>query len=325
MCCQYFTIISQTIGKAMKLTSHGQLLLILSFYVISINLQAECIGVITAGGGKNFWGEVKNGGLQAGKDLGLTVYVSGANDEVDTLSQRLLIENIIAKGCKGLVLAPNTDERQDLIVQLKKKGVLTVFIDRDIGGDRLSVLKTDNLAAGRLAGREMVKVLNGQGKVAVFRYRQSVSTTNFREQGFIEEAIKGGLEIVIDEYIGTTIREARENFIVAFRLQNNVDGIFTPNESTTMGVIATLKMLNMSEQIKHIGFDSSKFIINALQRKQLYGFVIQNPYQMGYQGVSSVYRALQGQNIKAVIDTGSSFVNRENITTPEVKKLLNLP
>ncbi|MCP4326151.1 MAG: hypothetical protein GY951_00260 [Psychromonas sp.] len=92
-----------------------------------------------------------------------------------------------------------------------------------------------------------------------------------------------------------------------------------------MGVIATLKMLNLSANIKHIGFDSSKFIINALRRKDLYGFVVQNPYQMGYLGVTSVYGALHEEDIQATIDTGSSFVSRENITTPEVKKLLNLP
>ncbi|MCP4326152.1 MAG: substrate-binding domain-containing protein [Psychromonas sp.] len=79
--------------------------------------------------------------------------------------------------------------------QLKQKGILTVYIDRDIGGERLSVLKTNNLSAGRLAGKEMVKALKGEGKVAVLRYRNSVSTTNEREKGFIEEVVKGGLKL----------------------------------------------------------------------------------------------------------------------------------
>ncbi|MCP4326153.1 MAG: hypothetical protein GY951_00270 [Psychromonas sp.] len=82
----------------MKLTIHSQLLLFLYLLLMSINLQVECIGVITAGGGKDFWTQVKRGSLQAGKNLGVTVYVSGANDELDTVSQGIIIEKILAKG-----------------------------------------------------------------------------------------------------------------------------------------------------------------------------------------------------------------------------------
>ena len=79
---------------------------------------AECIGVITAGGGKGFWGDVRKGALQAGKELGIAVYVKGAVDESNVTAQRLIIDYMIEKGCRGIVIAPNSVERSKDVAQL---------------------------------------------------------------------------------------------------------------------------------------------------------------------------------------------------------------
>ena len=285
---------------------------------------AECIGVITAGGGKGFWGDVRKGALQAGKELGIAVYVKGAVDESNVTAQRLIIDYMIEKGCRGIVIAPNSVERSKDVAQLKAKGVTTVYIDRDIGGERISVIKTNNSLAGELAGREMVKALKGKGRVAVLRFSKDVTTTTSRANGFIKEAVKGGLEIVVDEYLGTMVGDARRKTLKILKKAGNVDGIFTPNESTTMGTIASLRELNMAGKVIHIGFDSSEFMIKALKSNHMYGFVVQRPFEMGYQGVHTVYQAIQGKGVKNKIDTRVVFVNRENLTNTKIKEMLGL-
>ena len=285
---------------------------------------AECIGVITAGGGKGFWGDVRKGALQAGKELGIAVYVKGAVDESNVKAQRLIIDYMIEKGCRGIVIAPNSVERSKDVAQLKARGITTLYVDRDIGGERISVIKTDNTSAGELAGREMVKALKGKGRVAVLRFSKDVATTTSRANGFIKEAVKGGLEIVVDEYLGTMVGDARRKALKILKRAGNVDGIFTPNESTTMGTIDSLRSLNMAGKVIHIGFDSNEFMIKALKSNDIYGFVVQRPFEMGYQGVNTVYQALQGKNVKNKIDTGVIFVNRKNLTDPKIKEILGL-
>lgn len=143
--------------------------------------MAQCIAVITAGGGQTFWRDVREGAVQAGKELEIKVYVRGAIDESNIQGQKHLINTLMRQGCQGLVLAPNAKERKKDVAQLKHQGIptVTVYVDRDIGGDRISVIKTDNFAAGELAGREMVKAL--KGKVAVFRSLQALFYSfNFR-------------------------------------------------------------------------------------------------------------------------------------------------
>ncbi|OUR72027.1 hypothetical protein A9Q78_08375 [Methylophaga sp. 41_12_T18] len=303
----------------LKLFLLGSLLILASPFAV-----AQCIGVVTAGGGQGFWADVGKGARQAGQELGLAVYVRGAVDESNIAAQRSLINVMIDKGCTGLVLAPNTKERQNDVEILKAQGIPTVFIDRDIGGDRVSVIKTNNFRAGQLAGKEMVKALNGKGQVAVLRSNKNIPTTTSRERGFIKEAINGGLEVTVDYYLGTMIGDARSRAFEIFDSADHIDGVFTPNEVTTMATIAALGTTNDRSLITHIGFDSSDYMVKALQSDQIFGFVVQRPFDMGYQGVYTVHQVMLGNNVDKNIDTNVIFVNKDKLVQTEIKQVLGI-
>jgi len=286
--------------------------------------MADCIGVVTAGGGVGFWGEVIKGAHQAGNELGIEVYARGAVDEANMSGQRQVINFIMKQGCKGLVLAPNSDERKNDVARLKAQGIPTVYIDRDMAGDRVSVIKTENFAAGEFAGTKMAKALNGQGNVALLRLNSDVVSTTAREKGFIKGAIQGGLDIVIDRYIGTMVTDARTNAFAIFKSVKDVDGVFTPNESTSLGVLKALILLNKAGEIIHIGFDAHKEMINALTSNHMHGFIVQQPFKMGYQGVITAQRAIQGKPIKSQISTDVIFVHRKNIKDKNIRNILGL-
>jgi ribose transport system substrate-binding protein len=283
---------------------------------------AECVGVVTAGGGQGFWGDVIKGANQAGKELGIEIYARGAVDEANVEGQRYVIESTIKFGCEGLVLAPNSKDRKKDVAQLKAEGIPTVFIDRDIGGDRISVIKTENFSAGERAGIEMARALHGKGKIALLRFKENLVTTTDRENGFIKGATSGGLEIEVDRYLGTMVGEARSEAYRILKGLKNIDGIFTPNESTSLGVIKALERLNKAGKVVHIGFDSHAVMIESLKSKHIYGFIVQRPFQMGYQGVHTVYRAMHGKSVKQEINTDVVFINRENINDTQIRKML---
>jgi len=224
-----------------------------------------------------------------------------------------IIDIVIKKGCKGLVLAPNSNERKEIVTQLKRQGIPTVYIDRDIGGDRLSVIKTNNFKAGVLAGEKMVEALKGKGKVALLRLHKDVISTTAREEGFKQTVLEGGLEIVVDEFIGTRVGTARSKASYIFKNINNIDGIFTPNEVTSIAVLVTLQGLNVAGELIHIGFDSRKIMIDALKNNHMFGFIIQQPFFMGYEGVHNIHKVLEGRKIEEQIDSNVIFINKDNI------------
>lgn len=289
-----------------------------------VNVYAECIGVVTAGGGQNYWGHVERGAHQAGKELGIGIYTRGPSDAENELGQEYILNYMVESGCRGIVLAANSLDLKEKVAQLRTQGVPTVYIDRDIGGQRISVVKTNNFSAGELAGREMVKALKGKGSVAVFREKKNYEPTYSRENGFIKAAVKGGLDVVVDVVVGSRVGKVRENVANILKNRTDIDGVFTPNESITLGALVYLKRVSLAGKIIHIGFDSNKYMINDLESNMLHGFIVQDPYKMGYLGVNLVYQAMNGESVKTDIETGIVFVSKNNINQSRIKKLLGL-
>jgi ribose transport system substrate-binding protein len=129
-----------------------------------------------------------------------------------------------------------------------------------------------------------------------------------------------------DQYSGPTrdtAKRAAENLLNRFGSQ--VEGIFTPNESSTAGMLLALQDVGKAGQVRFVGFDSSEAFITAMRNKQLDGVVLQNPFEMGYQGVKTMVTHLKGGKIEARVDTGVTIVTPDNLDTDASKALLNPP
>ena len=285
----------------------------------------DCIEVVSAGGGYAFWQAVGEGANQAGKELGVDIYFRGPSKEEDSEAQGNIANMIWELHCKALVLAPNAPERARLVDKLNAQGIPTVYIDRDTGGAAVAaVVATNNFKAGQLAGEKMVQALGGRGRVVVLREHASVVSTEERVRGFLEAAKRGGLQVAREAYIGTTVGDTRvEAEKVLATLRGKVDGVFTPNESTTLGTLIQLKKMGLAGKMVHIGFDSNAYLASAVRLGDLHGLVLQRPRVMGYQGVTLAYRAIQGLPLESRnIDTGVVFVTKANVDQPEVAREL---
>ncbi|MBN2618759.1 MAG: substrate-binding domain-containing protein, partial [Spirochaetales bacterium] len=273
---------------------------------------SEDVAVITAQGGEDFWITVHNGAIAAGKKYNLSIYIRRAGNDKTFLDQSNAILNAVDNGCKVIIVAPIDIAQMELITKLKNKGIPTIFIDRDIGGDREIIIKTNNFNMGKNAAYEMAKILSPGSKIALLRMENSLSTTTEREEGFITGAKEKGLIIALDTYIGTSVGDARVNTKKALENIKEIDGIFTPNETTAMGTIAALRDLNRSKNIVHIAIDLSDYMKNAIRTNELYGAFIQKPFDMGYLGVEAAKKILD--NIKITdIETESEFITIDNL------------
>ncbi len=74
--------------------------------------------------------------------------------------------------------------------------------------------------------------------------------------------------------------------------------------------------------MKLVAFDAAPDQIEALEDGTVQALVVQNPFQMGYQGVKVAIDHIQGREIPKRIDTGVTIVTQENLFDPEVRQLL---
>ncbi|MBX3192633.1 MAG: substrate-binding domain-containing protein [Labilithrix sp.] len=288
------------------------------------------IAVIPKGTTHEFWKSVHAGAVKAAKEVDVDVVWKGPLAEDDLKAQIDVVNTFVAQGVSGIVLAPLNDAglRGPVRAATQAKIPVVVF-DSDLQGDEhVSFVATDNVAAGKIAGDHLAKLLDDKGSVVVLRYQEGSASTQNREKGFLD-AIKGHPEIKVlsdNQYGGATTESSfakGESLLLAQKAQTGaVGGIFTPNESTTFGMLLALRKSGLAKKMKFIGFDASEKLIGALEQGDIDGLVVQNPFNMGYLAVKTMADHLRGKTVEKRIDTGARLVTKENLDDPAIKEII---
>jgi ribose transport system substrate-binding protein len=294
------------------------------------------VAVIPKGTTHEFWKSIHAGANKAATELSaqgteVEVIWKGPLREDDREQQIQVVEGFTTQGVSGIVLAPLDNRALARPVEdAKRAGVPTVIIDSGLNSDALvSFVATDNRKGGTLAADRLGQLLNGKGKVLLLRYAEGSASTNEREEGFLSQ-IKAkfpDIELIsTDQYAGATrdtAKRASENLLNRFGDQ--VQGIFTPNESSTAGMLLALQDIGKAGHVFFIGFDSSQAFIDAMKSNQLNGIVVQNPFNMGYLGVRTMVDHLLGRAVEKQTDTGVTMVTPDNLNSAEIQTLLHPP
>lgn len=294
------------------------------------------IAVIPKGTTHEFWRSIHAGAVQAQQELakeGVKVNViwKGPLREDDREQQIQTVEGFLSQGIQGLVLAPLDDRALvEPVEEARRAGVPTVVIDSRLNSDSIvSFVATDNRKGGELAADRIGELLGGKGNVLVLRYAEGSASTTERENGFLDElkAKYPGITVVSsDQYAGATretAKRASENLLNRFG--GTLQGIFTPNESATVGMLLALQDFNKAGKIHLVGFDASPIMIQAMRAGQLDGIAVQNPMKIGYLGVTTMVAHLRGKSVERRIDTGVMLVTPQNLDTPAAQALVSPP
>lgn len=289
--------------------------LLLFVVLISCAAQAlakDCIGVVAAGA-TPFWGQVEAGARQAATERGLDMHFRGPSQEGRTETQLQMVNWILERGCKALVIAPGGPEIVSRVQQLAASGISTVYFDRDLPGNHVrGVVATDNFRAGVQAGEAMAAALEGQGQVALLRLKAGVPSTSERERGFRQGAEQGGLNILLDTYIGDDSQVA----VNALRDQlPQLAGVFTPNSTSTRAALAALRRLGKAGELLHVGFDADPLLLEALSKGEVHSLMVQQAHVIGYQAVQLAVQSLRGELSAQPVNIALPVqqVNRENL------------
>jgi ribose transport system substrate-binding protein len=289
------------------------------------------IAVIPKGTSHVFWKSVEAGALKAGEELGVKVIWKGPLKEDDRAEQIKVVEQFVSEGVDGIVLAPLDFEAlaRPVTSAMQRKIPVVIFdsgLKGEAGKDFVSFVATNNKKGGQMAGEQLVKLLNGQGKVVLLRYSVGSASTEERESGFLEVMkANPGIQILVDNrYGGATLASAKDEAMKMMDHLKNADGVFCPNESSTLGMLSALKDNNLTGKIKFVGFDATPALVDALKAGDIQALIAQDPTRMGYLGVKTIVSHIKGEKVEPLVDTGVRLVTAESLTDPEIRKFLNL-
>jgi ribose transport system substrate-binding protein len=294
------------------------------------------IAVIPKGTTHEFWKSIHAGAVKAEQELtaaGTPVEViwKGPLREDDRDQQIQVVENFTTRRVSGIVIAPlDSQALVNPVESAVQSGIPVVVMDSALKTDKYtSFVATDNLKGGQLAGEFMGKLLNGKGNVILLRYAVGSASTEEREKGFLDAIAKfPDIKLIsADQYAGPTVEtgyQASQNLLNRFG--NEVNGVFCVNEPSTIAMTKALKDIGKAGgKVKMVGFDAGSQSVRDMKAGDVQGLAVQNPMLMGYLGVKTIVKQLQGGPVEKRIDTGVVLVTPENMEQPENKDLLAPP
>jgi ribose transport system substrate-binding protein len=299
--------------------------------------KSYTIAVIPKGTTHEFWKSIHAGAIKAERELaaeGVKVNLiwKGPLREDDRDQQIQVVETFMTRRVNGMVLAPlDSQALVRPVVNAVQSRIPVVIIDSDLKTDRyVSFVATDNYRGGVLAAEHLGKLLNGKGNVILLRYGVGSASTEAREAGFLDTLKDKFPELRLlssDQYAGPTREtayQASQNLLNRFGRE--VDGIFCPNEPSTISMTKALRDIGRGGgKVKMVGFDAGEQSVADLKGGDVQGLVVQNPMRMGYLGVMTVVRHLQGKKVEKRVDTGVMLVTPENMREQEIHELLYPP
>ncbi len=306
-------------------------------WIASAAGKAYTLAVIPKGTTHEFWQAVHAGAIKAQRELaekGVKVDViwKGPLREDDRDQQIQVVENFMTRHVDGILLAPlDSQALVAPVVNAAKAKIPVVVFDSDLKSDKqVSFVATDNYKGGAIAADALAQLLGEKGSVILLRLAVGSASTEAREAGFLDtlKAKHPDLKVISSDQYGGATREtayqASQNLLN--RYGREVNGIFCPNESTATGMAKALRDIGKAGgKVKMIGFDSGTQSVLDLKHGDLQGLVVQNPMLMGYLGVMTLVKHLQGEPVEKRIDTGVVLATPANMEEPKIQELLHPP
>jgi ribose transport system substrate-binding protein len=110
---------------------------------------------------------------------------------------------------------------------------------------------------------------------------------------------------------------------------DNLLSIFCSNSGSVDGVLtATADGSDLDrangkyKDLIVIGFDAGATLKNAVRNQWFYGAVAQDAYMIGYYAVELAVKALAGEQIPVMVDTGCQFYTYQNMDDAKISPLL---
>ena len=263
----------------------------------------------------DFWTIARKGTEKAAAEIPGIQVEFRINPDNTAAEQQHIVEDLLAKGVDGIAISPIDPQNQTPMLNRAASQALVVTQDSDAPNSNRSVyIGTDNVAAGRQAGEMIKEALPQGGKIMVFVGSLDAANARERFQG-IKEVLQGSNIQIIDVRTDGADR-ARAKSNVADTLVSQPDvaclvGLWSYNGPAIVGAAKDAGKIG---KVKIVAFDEEDETLNGIKDGAIYGTVVQQPFEFGYQSMAVMAKILGGD--KSVIPASKQII----VPTIAIKK-----
>jgi ribose transport system substrate-binding protein len=280
-------------------------------------------------GASDFWAFTRRGCEKADDELKDFEVDFRLVSDATSAEQRRIIDDLVVRGAKAIAISPIDPVNQKPMLDELCEKITVITCDSDVpGSKRLCYLGTDNVAAGRQAGEMIKQILPNGGKIMIFVGKADTQNSKERVQG-IKEAIAGSKVEIID------IRTDNNDKVVA---KSNVSdalvkypdlaccvGLWNYNGPAILNAVTDADKL---DKVKIVCFDEDEETLAGVNDGYIYGTVVQQPYEFGYQSIKLLADIVNGDKSKIppnkLIIVPTLIIKKDNVAefTKRVHELL---
>jgi ribose transport system substrate-binding protein len=282
------------------------------------------IPLISKGFQHQFWQAVKAGAEEQAKADDVKITFEGPETEAMVDKQIDMLSAALAKHPQALGFAAlDSKAAIPLLKKAQAEKIPVIAFDSGVDSDiPLTTCRTDSVAAAATAADKMAEAIGGAGEVAVIVHDQTSRTGVDRRDGFVNRIKEKypNIKIVSVQYGAGDHLKSAEIAKTMIQANPNLKGIFGANEGSAEG--AAIGVRESGKKVVLIGFDSGKEQKEAIMSGAMLGAITQNPIGIGKCTVESAVKALKGETLPKVIDTGFYWYDKTNITDPKIAAVL---
>ncbi|MBB3298838.1 ABC transporter substrate-binding protein [Rhizobium anhuiense] len=243
------------------------------------------------------------------------IYGQGAS-ATDIEGQIAQIESMVTRGVQGIALTPVDPTVSTALDKAVAAGIKVVLMDNNIPDwkGRTALATTDNFAAGKIAGEYLKTVLKAGDTMGILEGVPGVPALDDRVKGMLEGL--NGLDVKIVGKGATNCSEELGISVAEDLLTKNPDlkAIYAACGPPAAGAARAIKNAGTAnDKIVLVGFDFCCGEEEALKSGVEDASVAQFPTKMAELGVDALVKAIRGEKVESLIDSGAALVTPENM------------
>ena len=266
----------------------------------------------------DFWTIARRGVEKADAELPDVSAEFRITSDGTAAEQKRIIDDLITKGVRGIAISPIDPENETPLINEIAKKALVFTQDSDApASDRACYVGTNNVDAGRQAGQLIKEVLPSGGKIMLFVGKLDARNAQERIQG-IKEVLKGSnieiIDVRTDDADDVRAKSNAADTLVRHPDVKALVGLWSYNGPAILNAVKEARKVG---QVKIVAFDEADETLAGIQDGAIYGTVVQQPYEFGYQAIKLMAQAIKGD--RSVIPASKQIiiptlvVNKSNV------------
>lgn len=287
----------------------------------------------------DFWAVAEAGVKAASKEFDVDVLVrmppTGTAAE-----QKQALEDLVSAGVQGIAVSPkDPDNMTSLLNGIADRCHLITHDSDAPKSNRLCYIGVQNYDAGRLCGELVEQAMPNGGAIVLIVGTLDQDNARHRRQGVIDHLLGRSHDATrfdaqdavlkndkwdiratfTDQIDAQKAKSVAEDALTRWSDLAGMVGLFAHEPPVILDAVRAAARLG---KVAIVGFDEDDGTLRGIQDGHIFGTVVQNPYEYGYQSVAmlaSLVRAPNEAARKAVLpDTGVMLVPARQIRKADV-------